>query len=148
MSTPVVSPDEVREFIADYVENNHLLDTVEFSDTRISLATELAVSEFNMLPPVGGVSVSTFLRAGKSLLMSGILWKLFEGQMALLARNTMSYSDGGISLPIEERMQLYQAMAAQFQQSFMSSAPRIKQYLNIESGWGEVSSDQANFPVW
>ncbi len=148
MSTPVVTPDEVREFIADYVENNHLLDGVEFSDTRISLATELAISEFNMLPPIGGVSINTFIRVGKGLLMSGILWKLFEGQMALLARNTMSYNDGGISLPIEERMSLYQAMAQQFQQAFLSSAGRAKQYLNIESGWGEVSSDQANFPVW
>lgn len=148
MSTPVISPDEVREFIADYVENNHLLDGVEFTDTRISLATELAISEFNMIPPIGGVSINTFLRAGKGLAMSGILWKLFEGQMALLARNTMSYSDGGISLPVEERMQLYQSMAGMFQQEFMSSAARVKQYLNIEAGWGEVSSDQANFPIW
>jgi hypothetical protein len=148
MSTPVITPDEVREFIADYVENNHLLDGVEFSDTRISLAAELAISEYNMTPPIGAVSVNSFLRAGKAILMSGVLWKLFEGQAALLARNTMSYSDGGISLPIEERMQLYQSMAAQFQASFQSSVGRLKQYLNIEDGWGEVRSDQASFPLW
>lgn len=148
MSNPVITPDEVREFIADYVENNHLLDGVEFSDTRISLATELAISEFNMVPPIGGVTINTFLRAGKSIIMSGILWKLFEGQSALLARNTMSYNDGGISLPIEERMQLYQALARQFQGNFMSSVGRLKQHLNLESGWGEVGSDAANFPVW
>ncbi len=148
MSNPVITPDEVREFIADYVENNHLLDDVEFSDTRISLATELAISEFNMIPPIGGVSLNTFIRAGKALMMSGILWKLFEGQAALLARNTMSYNDGGISLPIEERMPLYQSLAAEYQNNFMSSAARVKQYLNIESGWGSVESDAANFPVW
>lgn len=148
MASPVISPDEVREFIADYVENNHLLDGVEFSDTRISLATELAVSEFNMLPPMGGVSVNTFARQGKSVLMTGILWKLFEGQCALLARNHMNYSDGGVSLPIEERMSLYQSLAQMFQAEFMQSAQRMKQYMNLEAGWGEVRSDQAAFPTW
>lgn len=148
MSVPLITPDEVREFIADYVENNHLIDGVEFSDTRISLATELAVSEFNMIPPAQAVSVNTFIRQGKSILMSGILWKLFSGQAAMLARNTMSYSDGGISLPIEERMQLYQSLAAMFQGEFMNSAQRLKQYLNLESGWGYVESDYANMPVW
>lgn len=148
MASPLVSPDEVREFIADYADNNHLLDGVEFSDTRISLATELAVAEFNIIPPVGAVSIQSFIRQGKSLMMSGICWKLFEGQCALLARNTMNYSDGGISLPVEERMPLYQSLAEMFRDQFLSSAARVKQYLNIESGWGEVRSDAAGFPLW
>ena len=148
MSSPVVNPDEVREFLADYADNNHLLDGIEFSDTRISLATELAIGEFNIIPPMGGVSIDTFYRQGKSLMMTGICWKLLEGQCALLARNTMNYSDGGISLPIEERLPLYQALAESFREQFLGSASRLKQYLNIESGWGEVRSDQAGFPLW
>lgn len=148
MADPIITNDEVREFLADYAENNHLLDGVEFSDTRISLATKLAVSEFNMLPPVGGVSVDTFLRQGAAVLLYGICWKLLEGQAALLARNHMSYSDGGISLPIEERMELYLRLAGTFREQYMSAATRLKQYLNIESGFGEVGSDQASFPLW
>lgn len=148
MPSPVISPDEVREFIADYAENNHLLDGEEFSDTRISLATELAISEYNMIPPIGASDVYSFLQYGKAILMCGILWKLFSGQAALLARNHMSYSDGGISLPIEERMQLYTALAETFRSEFMSAAPQVKKQLNIQAGWGEVRSDEASFPMW
>lgn len=148
MANPLVTPDEVREFLVDYTENNHLLDGVEFSDTRISLATELAISEFNIIPPMGGVTIDSFVRQGKGLLITGICWKLFEGQSALLARNHMNYSDGGVSLPIEERFQLYQALSETFKAQFISSASRAKQYLNMESGWGEVRSDQAGFPTW
>lgn len=148
MADPLITPDEVREFIADYAENNHLLDGEEFSDTRISLAVELAISEFNLMPPLGAVSVYSFISQGKALLMTGVCWKLFEGQSALLARNHMNYSDGGISLPIEERMALYQGLAESFKAQFLSSAPRIKQNLNLDAGWGEVRSDQAAFPLW
>lgn len=148
MANPLVTPDEVREFIADYTENNHLIDGVEFSDTRISLATELAITEFNVIPPLGGATIDSFIRQGKSLLITGVCWKLFEGQCALLARNTMNYSDGGISLPIEERFPLYQSLAESFKAQFLSSASRVKQYLNMESGWGEVRSDEAGFPTW
>lgn len=148
MFDPVVTTDEVREFLADYADNNHLIDGVEFSDTRISLATKLAVSEFNTLPPVGAVSVNSFMQYGSAVLMYGICWKLMEGQAALLARNTMSYSDGGISLPIEERMQLYLSLAGTFRDQYMSAAQRLKQHLNLEAGWGEVRSDQASFPTW
>lgn len=148
MSNPIITPDEVREFLSDYAELNHLIDGEEFSDTRISLALELAIAEFNILPPVGGVSINTFIRQGKALMMTGICWKLFEGQCALMARNHMNYSDGGISLPIEERLPLYQSLAQSFQAQFLGSAERVKQHLNLESGWGEVRSDQAGFPTW
>lgn len=148
MAAPLVSPDDVREYIADYAENNHLLDGVEFSDTRITLATELAISEFNMIPPVGGISAETFYIHGKIILMCGILWKLFAGQAALLARNHMSYSDGDISIPVEERAELYLRLADYYQVQFMNSATSLKKQLNLEAGFGEVRSDEASFPLW
>ncbi len=148
MSAPLVNPDDVREFIADYAENNHLLDGEEFSDTRIALATELAMSEFNMIPPIGGVSVDTFLRTGKTVVMCGILWKLFSGQAALLARNHMSYSDGGINIPVEERMELYLRLSDMYRSEFVNSATNLKRQLNLEAGFGEVSGDAAFFPNW
>lgn len=148
MSAPLVSPDDVREYIADYAENNHLLDGVEFSDTRITLATELALSEFNMIPPVGAITAETFYANGKIILMCGILWKLFAGQAAMLARNHMSYSDGGISIPVEERMELYLRLADYYQAQFTNSATSLKRQLNLEAGFGEVRSDEASFPLW
>lgn len=146
MGIPVLTPEEVREFLHDKVENNHLLDEEEFSKTNIALAIELAISEYNYIPPIGGTDVNNF--PSKALLMSGTCWKLFAGAAALLARNTMAYSDGGLTIPVEERAPLYMSLASMFQESFLSTAQKLKIHLNMEDGWGEVRSDEAAFPVW
>jgi hypothetical protein len=146
MTSPVLTPEEVREFISDKVESNHLLDGEEFTNTRIDLAIELAIGRFNMIPPVGSANIYMF--PNKQILMYGTLAVLYEGQAALLARNHMSYSDGGISIPVEERMALYQQLAVMYGQAFETSARGLKIQMNLESGWGGVSSDYANFPLW
>lgn len=146
MANPVLAPEEVHEFLHDRMENNHLLDGEEFSNTNIALAIELAISEYNLLPPLGGTDINNF--PSKALLMSGTCWKLFAGAAALLARNTMAYSDGGLTIPIEERSPLYLSLAAMYQESFLSSAKSLKIHLNMEAGWGEVRSDEAAFPIW
>lgn len=146
MTSPVLTPEEVREHISDKVENNHLLDGVEFTNTRIDLAMTLAIDRFNMVPPISSATVYTF--PNKQILMYGTLALLFEGQSALLARNHMNYSDGGIQIPVEERMQLYTSLATMYAQAFDTSSRGLKIQRNIEDGWGSVSSDYANFPLW
>lgn len=146
MSLP--TPDDVRQYISDYAQNNHLLDAQEFSDIQITLATNLALSEFNSLTPLSSYDINTLPQQMYAPMMSGILYKLFVGQSALLARNHMEYSDGGLTIPIEERMQLYTSLASMFEQDFQSASARIKAYLNIESGWSQVSSDEAGFPIF
>lgn len=146
MANPVLTPETVREFIQDKVEKNRLLDGNEFEPTQIELAIEMAVDRFNMIIPLSSTNVFTF--PSKTLLLYGTLANLFAGQAALLARNHFSYQDGGISIPVEERMQLYTALAEMYEAAFNTSARAIKLQQNIESGWGGVSSDYANFPVW
>lgn len=146
MPAPILSPEEVREHIADKPELNHLLDGEEFSATRIEIAMELAVDKYNMIVPISSADLYTF--PSKFILLYGTLGILFEGQAALLARNTMSYTDGGISIPVEERAQLYQSLAAMYNSSFETSARAVKIQYNIESGWGGVPSDYARFPLW
>jgi hypothetical protein len=146
MAEPILSPEEVREHISDKVESNHLLDGVEFTNTRIELAMELAIGRFNMIIPLGNVNQYTF--PNKGVLMYGTLALLFEGQAALLARNHMSYQDGGITIPVEERMALYRELAVMYGQAFEQSSRAIKLEANMNDGWGSVSSDYANFPIW
>ena len=143
---PVLSVEDIRTYIQDRAPNNHLLDDVEFPDEMVLLAMDLAISEYNTMTPISGETLATF--RNKSLLMTGTLYKLFEGQAALLFRNHMSYSDGNLTIPVEERGQLYQALAAMYQQDFISSAQKYKIQDNIENGWGEIRSDYAAFPVW
>ena len=144
----LLSVTEVQTFIRDQAENNRLIDGEEFTPTLIELAKSLAISEWNMLPPVSFATEDSFPQQAKSLLMSGTLWKLFQGQAALKARNTMNYSDGGLQIPVEEQFQLYQSLASMWEQHFKSAAQALKIHLNIESGWGEVTSDYSQFPLW
>lgn len=142
----ILTPSEVRVFIKDVPTENHLLDAEEFSDTEIALAMELAVGEWNLIPPISYLTVDDF--PNKALLLSGTLYKMFSGRTALLARNTMNYSDGGLTVPVEERAPLYQALAGMYQADFQTGAQRLKMHLNIESGWGGVASDYITFPTY
>lgn len=146
LPSPVITPEEVRSHIRDSTDHNLLLDSLEFTDPVIYLAMDLACSEFNLLPPFSSVDRMTF--PNKALLMSGTLYKMFAGQAALLARNTMQYSDGGLQIPVEERFQLYQALAAMYQTDFQNGARMMKTAMNLEDGWGEVRSDYARMPIW
>lgn len=137
---------EVREYVSDYGPNNYLIDGEEFTDTFIQLCMDLAVEEFNGLSPLTMYILSTF--PSKAVLLQGTLWKMFDGKAALLARNTMAYADGGLQIPLEERADLYNNMAAKFGQQFKDSAIKLKTNLNMESGWASVGSDYRNFPLW
>lgn len=146
MAEPVLSTEEVREHIRDVPEANHLLDGEEFSNTRITLAMNIAIDKFNMFTPRSATNIFTF--PSKYLLLYGTLGVMFEMQSALLARNTLSYSDGGIQIPVEERMQLYQSLAQMYNASFESQTRSMKIQDNIDGGWGSVPSDYSYMPLW
>lgn len=138
---------EVREYISDYPANNLLLNNEqEFSDTFINLCMGFAIEEFNAMPPITIYQQDTF--PSKNVLLLGSLWKMFDGKAALLARNNFSYADGGLQIPLEERYQLYAAMASNFGQQFQSAAGRLKVNLNMNDGWDEVQSDYSTMPLW
>ena len=136
---------QIRDYLADSPENNHLIDGEEFTDARIDLAMTLALSSYNTMPPTGGLEMETF---PADLLLYGTLWHLYNGQIALAARNQMSYSDGGLTIPIEERFQFYVQMAQTYEQQFKSAAKESKISRNMEQGWENVRTDYATFPVW
>jgi hypothetical protein len=137
---------EVREYVSDYAPNNYLIEGEEFTETYIQLCMDLAVDEFNGLSPLTHYQLSGF--PSKAVLLQGTLWKMYDGKAALLARNTMSYADGGLQIPLEERSELYSSLAARFGQQFKDSGIKLKTNLNMEAGWGHVSSDYKNFPLW
>ena len=146
MATPLTALD-VREFLQDYDEQNLLLDKAEFTDTFIELCMKMAVSEFNSIPPVAIVtSLDRF--PTMSLLMWGTCWMMFNGRAALAARNNLTYSDGGLQIPVEEKFELYTQLADKFGAMFQDAAQKYKISANMECGWGSVWSDERNFPLW
>lgn len=148
MSTPALTVVELRTYLSDLPECNLLLDKEEFGNVQLKLAIDLAISEFNLTAPVTAFTLETFPLRYKSLLMSGALYKLFLGASALSARNTLSYSDGGLQVPIEEKFAMYQSLAQMFQADFTAQTRLLKNQMNYESGWGYVSSDAAHLPGW
>jgi len=144
----LLSVEEIQTHIRDMASNNHLIDGEEFDANVLNLAKALAISEWNMIPPLSFVDEATFPQQAKSLLMSGTLWMAYRGQAALKARNTMNYSDGGLQIPVEEQYQLYIQLAGMYEEHFRSAANRMKIHLNMEDGWGGVASDESAFPLW
>lgn len=140
----LISPDYVRTYIRDAIPYNRLLDELEFTDERIAQAKELALDFYNVMSPVTGYTEDQF--PSKALLLLGTLWHLFNGEAAMAARNEMSYQDGGLTIPIEERFQYYTALATAYQTQFNQAAQQLKIHQNLESAWGEVRSDWSYFP--
>lgn len=142
----ILTADQVREYLQDYPEANLLLDKEEFKDTYIELCMDLAVSEYNSLSPSTGFNIGNF--PSKSILMLGTCWQMFLGRAALAARNHLTYTDGGLSIPVEEKYEIYKNLADTYKTMFTESASKLKISQNIESGWGQIRSDESNFPYW
>lgn len=141
-----LSTDDVRTYIHDFSDKNYLIDGEEFSDASITLAMRMAVDDFNLIPPIGRMAPSQFPNI--TLLMYGTLAHLFLGKAAHLARNTMSYSDGGLQIPVEERAELYMGLGNQYMGQFREMGVKLKVQLNVEDGWGSVGSDYRNLPLF
>ena len=81
----ILTPEEVRTYLSDSVQDNHLLDSIEFSDNRILLAMKMAISDYNTMSPATMFQGRDF--PSLSVLLDGTCYNLFKGQVALSARN-------------------------------------------------------------
>lgn len=143
-AVPVLLATDVQTFIQDSPLTNYLLDDYEFTPARIELAMKFAISEGNAIPPATTYTVFNFPHP--ALLLDGTLWKLFEGQAAFYARNSLPVSDGGLVVPIEEKFESYTAMAQQYKANFLEGMNRVKLENNLENGWNTLYSDYSGFP--
>ena len=146
-AVPVLTPGEITIYIQDRPELNYLLTGQEFSPAQIDLAISLALDEFNVaIQPVTTFQLWNF--PSKSILLYGTLAKLLAGQAALYARNQMDYSDGGLTIPIEERYPLYQQMAGMYQTQFQTMGSAYKVNMNMQDGYGGGFSEYGGMPLW
>lgn len=141
-----LSIDEVREYVSDYAPNNYLIDGEEFTDTFIALCMDLGIDSYNTMTPRSNFNAYTF--PSKMILLLGTCAQMYQAKATLLARNTMQYSDGGLQIPIEERAEMYLGLANSFRTQFREAAQPLKVQQNMESGWGEVRSDESRFFTW
>ena len=130
---------EVRLFLRDYQQENELLDTVDFDDSEIALATYLPIQFWNEIPPfIGTYDTRNFPYRYHWLI--GICAHLYSIAAEHHRRNRFPYNAGGMQIDDKGKSGEYEQKSAQMMQEFKAFAQRRKVASNLERFYGEVSS--------
>lgn len=126
---------EIRTYLRDFPELNRLIDGVEHSDRAIAWAVLDTLVDFNGSPPlIGDFVVSSF--PNRTLLKNGAIYHLLRQIGLLMARNLMSFSDGGLTVNVEQKSTLMMQWAQWFAQEYKGAARELKMAINIQRAWG------------
>ena len=134
-----LSIDDIQVYTKDISEFNILLEGEEQSSMElIALAMRMAVSEFNIIPPVTTYMVENF--PGDALLLNGTLYCLANSEAERQLRNQVSFNTQGGQASVDDKYQQYLSLATFYKTLFDTKAKDLKQHLNIDSAWGESFS--------
>lgn len=131
---------DVRLYLRDYEDLNRIITGQEHSLEMIVKATLLMLDEFASTPPPLGyftleqLLTTYYWRHGCLL---GTVAHLLRSLLLLVNRNTLSFSDGGIQVALEEaRVGLLQSMEAQIRAEWRQALHQKKMGMNIEMAQG------------
>lgn len=121
----------VRTYMRDFPELNRLIVGYESNPRMIAWAIVDALDDWNTTPPfLGPVSLEGF--PSKHLLARGAVIALLESVIMLQMRNQLSFSDGGITVQVNDKapmlMQFVQLMKAHYEEK----KNRMKSSMNVE----------------
>ena len=125
---------QVRAFLRDYAELNRLIKGEESSNRQIVWAVMDALDDFNSTPPFTSFTLSTF--PSRSLLIRATTISLLESIGLLQTRNHINFTDGGLSVGINDKTPFIQSWLQIFRNSYEDKKLKIKVAYNIESAWG------------
>lgn len=130
---------DIRTYTKDIPELNILLESeLQSSDALIRLAMTLTVNDVNAVAPLTSYTVETF--PNDTLLLYGTLMHLANSEAERQLRNQVNYSAQGLNAGLDDKTQLYQALADRYRSLFMEKLTQFKMYLNNEQAWGECFS--------
>ena len=125
---------DLREFLQDHPQFNRLLLWQEESgDGALRFALRQALDKYNyLIPPfLGDVSFETF--PADSLMVRLAASNVLEMVGVLRTRNSLNYSDAGLTIRDTEKSQEYRQWALQFKQEALNDAKQYKEVHNIQS---------------
>lgn len=125
---------QIRLFMRDQPELNRLISGEESSNRQIMWAVLDALDDFNTSPPFTNFSVLGF--PSRSLLTRMTVCSLLESVGLLQTRNHLQFSDGGISVGINDKTPFIQAWLQLFRSRIDQKVERLKVAYNIENAWG------------
>lgn len=128
----------VRLYMRDMPELNRLVAGEESTDRQIAWAVMDAMSDFNGTPPITTCSLEYLLsRQQHSLLLRMTVIVLLESVGMLQTRNHINYSNGGLTVGVNDKTPLLMNWLQYFKASSDQMKQRVKVEFNIESILGE-----------
>jgi hypothetical protein len=124
----------VRLFMRDFAELNLLIRGEESSDRMIAWATVDWLSDFNGTPPFSTfILEDLFSLSQQNLAVRGTVISLLQSLMIFYARNHLPFSDGGLSVSINDKAPIIQSMLALLQSAYEQNKRNVKTAINVMS---------------
>jgi hypothetical protein len=141
MSTPILTPEEVRLFLQDREELNPLTLGIRFTPEMIEQGMINAVDYYNLMNPPTGVMYTLESFPFRSLLLLGTAAYLLRSGAINEAANQLSYAADGIQVNDKDKAQIFMSLAQNMQQEFKELGQQIKMNHNISQIYGTKHSE-------
>lgn len=123
----------VRLFMRDAKELNLLIRGEESSDRSIAWATMDFVSDFNLTTPQTYMTLEDmYVRQWQSMAIRGTVVSVLQSLVILYARNHLPFSDGGISININDKAPLLMQILGFTQSIYEQNKRAVKTAMNIQ----------------
>lgn len=126
----------------DSPESNALLAGEELGDTTLEQCVQMAEMEYNMTPPIM-TSYTVENHPALGLLVYGTMIEMLFASGVLNSRNRLSYNAGGVQVNVSDKAGEYGNWIRLLLTRYNQLKSQHKQYLNMNSCYGEVRSDYA-----
>jgi len=137
-----VSIPEIRYHMMDAcAQKNELLDAFEFSDADIVNAIHSCLEFFNGSMGSGKTMSYTsinFPPDGRYFLKQGVAAALMRSKAMLMARNSLPYNAGGVTIDDQDKYKLYLSIAAELDQDWRTYVGRRHSYTSMKRSFISV----------
>jgi hypothetical protein len=141
----------VRSYMRDYPELNRLTAGEESTDRQILWALMDALADFNGTPPMlGGSTLEDLLGMSQhNLLLRMTVVSVIESVGLLQTRNHINYSNGGITVGVNDKTPMLMNWLQYFKASTDQMKQRVKVAMNINQilGSGNIGVHSEYFAV-
>ena len=125
----------VRLYMRDFPELNRLTQGHESSPRMIAWAIIDALDDWNTTPPfLGDCTLASF--PSRHMLCRGAVISLLEGVAMLQMRNQLSFSDGGITVSVNDKAPMLMQWLSMMKAAYEDKKVKMKSSQNVEMAMG------------
>lgn len=139
----------VRLFLRDFPELNRLTAGEESSDRMIAWAVMDALADFNGTPHFTNLTLDELLMLNQhNLLLRMTVVSLLESIGQLQTRNHINYSNGGITVGVNDKAPLIQSWLTYFSSKTEQMKQRVKVAININGMLNTGNNSGVHSEYW